>query len=111
LETNQPAQPKAGLPIITFDHDVTVHLNGEDIRALHVPSGHTDSDAVIFFPKANVVHMGDDFVRSGYPFVDVMAGGNIQGIIDACDKVVATVPADAKVIPGHGQLSTINDVR
>ena len=57
--------------MITFEHDVTVHLNGEDIRALHFPAGHTDGDAVIFFPKNNVVHMGDDFVRYGFPFIDV----------------------------------------
>jgi cyclase len=58
---NKPAE-KAALPIITFEHDVTVHLNGEDIRALHFPAGHTDGDAIIYFPKNNVVHMGDDFV-------------------------------------------------
>src|SRR6516164_6227807 len=74
-ERDQPAAPKAGLPIITFDHDVTVHLNGEDIRALHFPAGHTDGDAIVFFPKANVVHMGDDFVTYGYPFIDVLSGG------------------------------------
>ncbi len=67
---NKPAE-KAGLPIITFEHDVTVHLNGEDIRALHFPAGHTDGDSIIFFPKNNVVHMGDDFVRYGFPFIDV----------------------------------------
>ena len=70
--------PKAALPIITFEHDVTVHLNGEDIRALHFPGGHTDGDAVIFFPKNNVVHMGDDFVRYGFPFIDVTSGGSVQ---------------------------------
>src|ERR1700757_1477139 len=53
---------KGALPVITFEHDVTVHLNGEDIRALHFPAGHTDGDAIIFFPKNNVVHMGDDFL-------------------------------------------------
>src|SRR5712675_1743126 len=67
----------ADLPIITFEHDVTVHLNGEDIRALHFPSGHTDGDSIIFFPKNNVVHMGDDFVRYGFPFIDVASGGKI----------------------------------
>ena len=111
MSREQPAAPKGGLPIITFDHDVTVHLNGEDIRALHFPAGHTDGDAIVFFPKANVVHMGDDFVRYGYPFVDVISGGSVQGIIEACDKVAATVPVDVKVIPGHGELSTITDVR
>jgi len=73
------AAPKAALPVITFEHDVTVHLNGEDIRALHFPAGHTDGDAVISFRRNNVVHMGDDFVRYGFPFIDVASGGSVQG--------------------------------
>jgi cyclase len=103
--------PKAALPIITFERDVTVHLNGEDIRALHFPSGHTDGDSIIFFPKNNVVHMGDDFVRYGFPFIDVASGGGVQGMIDAMEKVTAQLPADVKVIPGHGALSNLDDVR
>ena len=107
---NKPAE-KAALPIITFEHDVTVHLNGEDIRALHFPAGHTDGDSIIFFPKNNVVHMGDDFVRYGFPFIDVTAGGSIQGMIAAMEKATAQLPADVKVIPGHGALSNLDDVR
>ena len=107
---NKPAE-KAALPIITFEHDVTVHLNGEDIRALHFPSGHTDGDAIIFFPKNNVVHMGDDFVRYGFPFIDVAGGGSVQGMIDGVEKAAAQLPADVKVIPGHGALSNLDDVR
>jgi len=102
---------KATLPIITFEHDVTVHLNGEDIRALHFPAGHTDGDSIIFFPKNNVVHMGDDFVRYGFPFIDVASGGSVQGMIDAMEKASAQLPADVKVIPGHGALSNLDDVR
>jgi len=102
---------KATLPIITFEHDVTVHLNGEDIRALHFPAGHTDGDAVIFFPKNNVVHMGDDFVRYGFPFIDVASGGSVPGMIAAMEKVSAELPADVRVIPGHGGLSNLDDVR
>ena len=100
-----------GLPVITFDHDVSVHLNGEDIRALHFPAGHTDGDSVIFFPKANVVHMGDDYVRYGFPFIDVVAGGSVQGMIAACESVLAKMPADVKVIPGHGELSNLSEMR
>jgi glyoxylase-like metal-dependent hydrolase (beta-lactamase superfamily II) len=106
----KPADAKT-LPIITFDHDVTVHLNGEDIRALHFPSGHTDGDSVIFFPKSNVVHMGDDFVTYGFPFVDIDAGGSVHGMIDAIEKLIAQLPADVKVIPGHGPISNIDDVK
>jgi cyclase len=104
-------QPKEALPIITFDHDVTVHLNGEDIRALHFPSGHTDGDSVIFFPKSNVVHMGDDFVTYGFPFIDLSGGGSVEGMISALEQIVPKLPADVKVIPGHGPLSNLDDVR
>lgn len=104
-------QPKDALPIITFDHDVTVHLNGEDIRALYFPAGHTDGDSVIFFPKSNVVHMGDDFVTYGFPFIDVDSGGSIDGMIDGVEKVLEQVPADVKIIPGHGPVSGVTDVR
>jgi glyoxylase-like metal-dependent hydrolase (beta-lactamase superfamily II) len=107
---DKPAE-KAALPIITFEHDVTVHLNGEDIRALHFPAGHTDGDSIIFFPKNNVVHMGDDFVRYGFPFIDVTSGGSVQGMIAAMEKATAQLPADVKVIPGHGALSNLDDVR
>jgi len=106
----KPAE-KSDLPIITFEHDVTVHLNGEDIRALHFPSGHTDGDSIIFFPKNNVVHMGDDFVRYGFPFIDVSSGGSVQGMISAMEKATAQLPPDVKVIPGHGALSNLDDVR
>jgi cyclase len=111
IKTDIPPAPKAALPIITFDHDMTVHLNGEDIRALHFPAGHTDGDAVIFFPKNNVVHMGDDFVRYGFPFIDVASGGSVQGMAAAMEKVSTELPADAKVIPGHGDISNLDDVR
>lgn len=104
-------QPKGALPIITFDHDVTVHLNGEDIRALHFPAGHTDGDSVIYFPKSNVVHMGDDFVTYGFPFIDVDSGGSIDGMISGVEGAIAQLPADVKIIPGHGPVSNLDDVR
>lgn len=108
--TNPPAA-KDALPIITFNDRATVWLNGEEIRAIHFPAGHTDGDSVIWFPNSNVVHMGDDFVTYGFPFVDVQNGGSVSGMIAGCQKVLATVPADAKFIPGHGNLSTADDVR
>ena len=106
----KPAE-KGALPIITFDHDVTVHLNGEDIRALHFPAGHTDGDSIIIFPRANVVHMGDDYVRYGFPFIDVTSGGSAQGMIAACEKIIPMLPPDVRVIPGHGELSNLDEVR
>jgi cyclase len=109
-EDRKPGNPKA-LPIITFDHDVTVHLNGEDIRALHVANGHTDGDSVIFFTKSNVIHMGDDFVTYGFPFIDIDAGGSIRGMIAGIEALLPQIPTDAKIIPGHGPISNVDDIR
>jgi glyoxylase-like metal-dependent hydrolase (beta-lactamase superfamily II) len=106
----QPAAREA-LPILTFSQDVTIHLNGEDIHVLHYPSGHTDGDSMIFFPQSNVVHMGDDFVTYGFPFIDLAGGGSVEGMIVAADYVIANLPADVKVIPGHGPVSNLDDVR
>src|SRR6266481_8130613 len=107
----KPADKNA-LPIITFENDVSVHLNGEDIHAIHIPSGHTDGDAVIFFKQSNVVHMGDDFFNGGmFPFIDIDSGGSVQGMIAGDEKVLAEVPDDVKIIPGHGPLGTKDDLR
>jgi glyoxylase-like metal-dependent hydrolase (beta-lactamase superfamily II) len=111
VHREDPPAPHEALPIITFDHDITLHLNGEDIRALYFPAGHTDGDSIIFFPHSNVVHMGDDFVTYGFPFIDVEGGGSINGMIDGVAQVVSQLPPDVKVIPGHGPLSTLDDVR
>jgi glyoxylase-like metal-dependent hydrolase (beta-lactamase superfamily II) len=106
----KPAANEA-LPVITFNDRATVHLNGEDIRAIHFPHGHTDGDSVIFFPKSNVVHMGDDFVTYGFPFVDVRNGGSVSGMIAGCEKVLGMTSPDVKFIPGHGPISTPADLR
>ena len=111
IHRENPPAPHEALPIITFDHDITVHLNGEDIRALYFPAGHTDGDSIIFFPHSNVVHMGDDFVTYGFPFIDIEGGGSINGMIDGVAQVISQLPPDVKVIPGHGPLSTLDDVR
>ncbi len=104
------AEPGA-LPVVTFDRTLTVHLNGEDIRAEHFAGAHTSGDSIVFFNRAHAVHMGDIFVRYGFPFIDVENGGSVQGMISACEAVLARLPADAKVIPGHGELAGIEDLR
>ena len=106
-----PPAPAAALPVITFDEGVTLHFNGEDVRVLHQPAGHTDGDVVVYFTGSNVVHMGDDFVTYGFPFVDLPSGGSVRGMIAAQEALVAMLPADVKVIPGHGEVSSIADVK
>ena len=102
---NTPPAPKGALPVVTFDSTLTLHVNGEDVRAVHFPHGHTDGDAVIWFTKSNVVHMGDDFFNGRFPFVDIDGGGSVRGLIQNVEKVLGQVPDDVKIIPGHGELA------
>ncbi len=104
-----PAAPDA-LPVLTFDDAVALHLNGEEIRIWHLPPAHTDGDCVVWFVHANVIHMGDLFVTYGLPYIDLDSGGHVKGMIAAIEQVLAAVPADVKVIPGHGGICTVADM-
>ena len=74
-----PPMAKEGLPVITYADGLSIHFNGEEIRVLHLPGGHTDGDSVVLFTGSNVVHMGDDFFHNRFPFVDLDAGGASRG--------------------------------
>ncbi|HEX8472472.1 MAG TPA: MBL fold metallo-hydrolase [Pyrinomonadaceae bacterium] len=106
-----PASPKEALPIITFDESLSVHFNGEEIRAVHFPHSHTDGDSVIFFTGSNVVHMGDNFFAGKFPFVDLDSGGSVEGMTRNVADIISKLPAGVKIIPGHGPLSTVEDLR
>lgn len=111
FDRHVPASPKAALPIITFDSDVTFHLNGETIEAFHVDNAHTDGDTIVRFREANAVHMGDVFFNGFYPFIDVGSGGSIDGIITAAEKVLGETDKNTRIIPGHGPLANRKDLR
>jgi glyoxylase-like metal-dependent hydrolase (beta-lactamase superfamily II) len=102
---------KAAQPTISFDRSLTVHVNGEDVHAEHFAGAHTSGDSIVFFETAHIVHMGDIYVRYGFPFIDVNTGGSVQGMIAACEAVLARLPADGKIIPGHGEVASADDLR
>lgn len=104
--TTDPSSP-AALPVVTFSDTLTFHMNGLTIRAFHVSGAHTDGDAVVHFPEANVIHLGDIFFHQWYPYIDVSAGGSVRGTIAAVDMVLPLIDEDTVVIPGHG--STVSD--
>jgi cyclase len=106
-----PPSPKEALPVITFDTLVQIHFNGEEVRVLHFPAGHTDGDSIVFFTASKVIHMGDHFFAARFPFVDLENGGSVEGLLRNVSEVVAKAPADAKIIPGHGPLSTLEDLK
>jgi cyclase len=99
-----PAYPKEALPIITFSDRMTFHMNGDTVDVVHMPPAHTDGDAILRFEKANVVHAGDCFFNGRYPVIDPAAGGSIDGMIGATEKILSLVNDQTKIIPGHGPL-------
>ena len=106
-----PAEPKEAWPVVTFDQSVSVHFNGEEIKAIHFPHGHTDGDSVIFFTGSNVVHMGDDFFAGRFPFVDLDSGGSVDGLTKNIEELIGRIPANAAIIPGHGPVSKLDDLK
>ncbi len=95
---------REGLPVVTFSEDISFHLNGDTIRATHVPNAHTDGDSFIYFQGANVIHAGDFFFNGFYPFIDVNHGGSLKGMIKAVDTVLSLADDTTKIIAGHGPL-------
>lgn len=95
---------REGLPVVTFSEDISFHLNGDSIRATHVPHAHTDGDSFIYFKAANVIHAGDFFFNGFYPFIDVNHGGSLKGMIKAVDNVLSLADDSTKIIAGHGPL-------
>jgi glyoxylase-like metal-dependent hydrolase (beta-lactamase superfamily II) len=100
-----PASPPAALPVVTFNDSVSLHLNGDEVRAVHVANAHTDGDAIIHFRKANVIHAGDAYFNSMYPFIDVESGGSIKGTLAAVDVMLSMADDRTRIIPGHGAVS------
>lgn len=104
-ESNVPPAPDVALPVVTFDHAVTFHINGDELRAFHVLNAHTDGDAIVHFKEADVVHMGDIYFNGFYPFIDASSGGSLEGMIAAVEQALELIGEDTAVIPGHGPLS------
>ena len=97
---NAPAQ---ALPVVTYgEGGASLHWNGEEVRLIHVPSGHTDGDTAVWFTGSKVVHLGDLYFQAGYPFIDTGAGGNVLGMIEGLRALLGELPADVRIVPGHG---------
>ncbi|MDH3637230.1 MAG: MBL fold metallo-hydrolase [Gammaproteobacteria bacterium] len=102
---------KHWLPEVTFSDTVTLHLNGQHVHIFHVASAHTDGDAIVHFPDANVIHSGDIVFNGLFPFIDLDSGGSVAGYLAAQKRVLSLAGADTKIIPGHGPLANKDDVQ
>lgn len=106
-----PAYPIFALPIVTYTDTMSLNFDGEELKLVHFPAGHTDGDTVVFFTKSNVVHLGDDFFLNSFPFVDLVSGGSVQGLTNNVATLIKQIPSDAKIIPGHGGMGTLEDLK
>ena len=104
------ASPKEALPVITFDSELSLHLNSDEMRVYHVANAHTDGDAIIYFAKDNVLHMGDTYFNIGYPFIDTGSGGTIDGYLAALEKGLSLADDKTQIIPGHGPMARKADM-
>ena len=98
-------------PLVTFKRDMTFHINGDTVRVFKTPNAHTNGDAYIKFENANVVHTGDVYRTTSYPYIDTSNGGSFLGTIAAYDLLIEVSDADTKILPGHGVLSNVGEVR
>ena len=103
--------PAVALPVLTFTEASTLRINGLTAQMVHVANAHTDTDAVVFFKEANVIHTGDVYVNGAYPFVDAASGGSLRGMIAARKKILAMTNAETQIIPGHGALSNAEELK
>lgn len=111
MNSSTPAATPAALPVITFNDSVTLHLNGEATRIYHVPRAHTDGDSIVYFTGSNVIHMGDNYFNGLYPFIDLDGGGTVQGMIAAIDRALELANDETRIIPGHGPLATLAELK
>ena len=109
-EREQPAYPRAALPVITFADGMMFHFNGEPIELLHFGPAHTTGDTAVIFRGHNVVHMGDVFNNAGYPFIDADNGGSLNGVIEFSSRVLERIDERTIVVPGHGPIATYADL-
>jgi cyclase len=111
MKNSTPPYAKDALPVVTFNDQISLHFNGETATAYHVAHGHTDGDSIIHFPASNVIHMGDMYFNTLYPYVDLDAGGSIQGMVHAADLALSLADDGTRIIPGHGPLGVTEDLR
>jgi glyoxylase-like metal-dependent hydrolase (beta-lactamase superfamily II) len=100
-----PPAPKAAWPVITFADQLALHLNGDNLVAIHAVQAHTDGDVLVVWENANVVDVGDLFYSGTYPFIDLASGGSLAGVVAAIELVLARADAQTIIIPGHGPVS------
>src|SRR5258706_405817 len=99
-----PASPPGPLPLVPFNDSLTSPPTGQAGRAFPLAPAHPDGDVVVHLPGMNAIPTGDTFFNGTVPILGVSAGGSIDGMIAANDRVLALCDGSTKIIPGHGPL-------
>ena len=110
-DASKDGKDKTGLPLISFNDELSLHINGELVLVFHVENAHTDGDSMLYFTESNVLHTGDTFFSERYPYIDLNSGGSVDGYINAVKKALILIDDETKIIPGHGKLSTKADYK
>jgi glyoxylase-like metal-dependent hydrolase (beta-lactamase superfamily II) len=105
FQSSTPPSPAGALPVITFSDNLSLHVNGDELRGIHVLHAHTDGDVFIHFRGANVIHTGDLMFHGLYPFIDIDSGGSVDGVIAGVDRMLALADGATRIIPGHGKVT------
>jgi cyclase len=108
--TIEPLSP-VGQPTETFAVGGMLTFGPETLQYTHVPPAHTDGDAFVLFQESNVLHAGDLLFLGRYPVVDFTVGGSLAGMIDGLDRLQRAVSPKTQIIPGHGPVATIKEMR
>lgn len=103
-------EPVEALPDETFADSLTLRAGGEEIRLVHIPAAHTDGDAIVWFPGANIIHTGDLLEREAPPFIDWWTGGRLGGMLAGVDWVLEHSDSATRIVPGHGTVARRSDV-
>ncbi|MBC7851660.1 MAG: MBL fold metallo-hydrolase [Chitinophagaceae bacterium] len=111
MKKKEAEQNQLMLPAISFTDSIKINFNGEDVQLVHVPDSHTDSDALIYFTKSRVLHLGDLFFFEMFPGVYAEGGGDVKKLVHSLEKIIAVYPADTYVVPGHGRLASMQDLK
>lgn len=105
-----PASPEVAWPVITFEENMSLNLNGQKVMLIHVHNAHTDGDTFVWFPESNVIHLGDCFFKDRFPYIDLGSGGSVAGALRAIEAALMITDADTKIIPGHGTMAEKSDL-
>jgi glyoxylase-like metal-dependent hydrolase (beta-lactamase superfamily II) len=87
---------------VTFTQESDVFLGGKQVRAIYMGRGHTNGDAVIYFPALRTLHTGD-LMAGTTPLIDYPGGGSLAQWPATLDEAMK-LDFDT-VIPGHGQIT------